>query len=193
MRVAPDSGRVAPRRALFTDRDGTLGPDLHYLKDAERLELFRGVGPAIASAHEYGFLVVCVTNQSGIERGLYSRVDVERIHRRINEILEPFGTQVDAFYYCPHAPGAGCACRKPGTLLFEQARAEWNLDLGRSAVIGDRNLDIEAGRRLGLFTVYVPNPGRPGEEQREFPPGSPRADLTVGSFAEAVAAIVARG
>jgi D-glycero-D-manno-heptose 1,7-bisphosphate phosphatase len=180
------------RRALFTDRDGTLGPDLHYLKQAERFELFRGVGAAIALAHERGFLVICITNQSGIERGLYTREDVERIHRRVNDLLRPSHTQIDAFYYCPHAPETGCACRKPGTLLFEEARRDWNISFGASAIIGDRNIDIEAGRRLGLLTAYVPNPARPGEDLREFPPGSRPADLRARDFADAVAQILGR-
>ncbi|MGA8543359.1 MAG: HAD family hydrolase [Thermoplasmata archaeon] len=180
------------RRALFTDRDGTLGPDLRYLKEAERFELFRGVGAAIALAHARGYLVVCVTNQSGIERGFYTREDVERIHRRVNELLASSKTLVDAFYYCPHAPESHCACRKPGTLLFEQARREWHIDFGTSAIIGDRNIDIEAGRRLGLLTAYVPNTARPGEEAQEFPAGSPPPDIRAESFADAVAQILAR-
>ncbi len=85
------------RRALFTDRDGTLNPDLHYLKEAERLELFLGVGNALALARKHGYLVICVTNQSGVDRGFYSREDVERIHRRLNELLRPSHASVDAF------------------------------------------------------------------------------------------------
>jgi D-glycero-D-manno-heptose 1,7-bisphosphate phosphatase len=181
------------RRAIFTDRDGTLGPDLHYLKDAERFELFRGVGDAIRGAHEAGYLVICVTNQSGIERGLYTEDDVLRIHQRINDLLAASRTQIDAFYFCPHAPESHCACRKPGVLLFELAQQEWHLDLPRSAIIGDRKLDIDAGRRIGLLTVHVPNFARPHEEAEEFPPGAPRADLRAESFADAVRQILARG
>lgn len=182
-----------PRRALFTDRDGTLNPDLHYLKDADRLEVFRGVGAALALAHQRGYLVVCVTNQSGVDRGFYSREDVERIHRRLNEILRPSGGAIDAFYYCPHAPERACACRKPGTLLFEQAQREWNIDFASSAIIGDRSLDMEAGHRIGLFCVFVPNPSHPDSFGTEFPDGSVPPDLVASSFAEAVDRIVARG
>ncbi len=152
---APLPAPSSLRRALFVDRDGTLNPDLHYLQDAERLELCRGVGAALALAHQHGYLVVCVTNQSGVERGFYSREDVERIHARLNLLLRPFHTEVDAFYYCPHAPETACGCRKPGTGLFEEARAEWSIDFATSAVIGDRSLDIEAGRALGLLTAHV--------------------------------------
>ena len=182
-----------PCRALFTDRDGTLNPDLHYLKDAERLELFRGVGAAIALAREHGYRVICVTNQSGIDRGLYTREDVERIHRRLNERLRASGTEVDAFYYCPHAPERKCACRKPGTLLFEEARRDWNIDLAGSAIVGDRRLDIEAGERLGLLTAFVPGRTPTASNRSEFAKGDVRPDVVADSFENAVLRVLARG
>ncbi len=195
--VAPEgertSGGVAVRRALFVDRDGTLNPDLHYLADAERVELFRGVGRALSLAHEHGFLTVCVTNQSGIERGLYTDRDVERIHARLNERLRPERAQIDAFYYCPHAPEHGCACRKPGTLLFEQARDAWNIDLGASAVVGDRELDIEAGRRIGALTALVPRPDREARVEADLAERGITPDLVASTFENAVLRILARG
>jgi D-glycero-D-manno-heptose 1,7-bisphosphate phosphatase len=181
------------RRALFVDRDGTLNPDLHYLKDAERLELFRGVAEALRLARTHGELIVCVTNQSGIERGLYTAEDVERIHLRLNELLGRGGSRVDAFYYCPHAPERGCACRKPGTELFERARGDLRLDLGSSAIVGDRRVDIEAGRRLGLLTALVRTPGHEEEVERELAHANVRPDLAADSFAGAVARVLARG
>ncbi|MGI0129917.1 MAG: D-glycero-alpha-D-manno-heptose-1,7-bisphosphate 7-phosphatase [Thermoplasmata archaeon] len=191
---ASDAEPARPlRRALFTDRDGTLNPDLHYLKEADRLELFRGVGDALSLAHDHGYLVICVTNQSGVERGFYTTEDVDRIHRRVNEILRPFRAAVDAFYFCPHVPERGCACRKPGTLLFEEARRDWNIDFATSAIVGDMSLDIEAGRKLGLFSVLVPNPSRAGRSPRERPDGAVQPDLIADSFAIAVRRILARG
>jgi D-glycero-D-manno-heptose 1,7-bisphosphate phosphatase len=181
------------RRALFVDRDGTLNPDLHYLKEAERVELFRGVGDALSLAHDHGFLVVCVTNQSGVERGLYTDGDVERIHARLNELLRPHRARIDAFYYCPHAPEHGCACRKPGTLLFEQARDAWNIDFGSSAIVGDRGLDIEAGRRLGLVTAIVPRPGREAAADAELAERGISSDIVASTFENAVLRILNRG
>jgi len=181
------------RRALFVDRDGTLNPDLHYLRDADRLELFRGVGDALALAHGHGYLVICVTNQSGVERGLYSREDVERIHQRLNDLLRPHRAHVDAFYYCPHAPETRCECRKPGTLLFRQARDEWKLDFDTSAIIGDRDLDLAAGRELGLITAVVIPPGH--EDDPTYAPlrSDGRADVNASSFRNAVLRILAAG
>ncbi len=195
--MAPDGPLRATarpwRRALFVDRDGTLNPDLHYLKDADRLELFRGVGEALRLVREHGELVVCVTNQSGIERGLYTPADVERIHARVNERLGPSGARGDAFYYCPHAPEHGCRCRKPGTELFERASSELGIDLASSAFVGDRLVDVEAGRRLGLLTAIVRTPGHETEVDEELARAGAIADLTADSFAGAVARLLARG
>jgi len=195
MAERPPDGPVSRplRRALFVDRDGTLNPDLHYLKEASRLELFRGVGNALSLAHDHGFLVVCVTNQSGIERGFYTREDVDRIHHRLNELLAPYRARVDAFYYCPHAPETRCACRKPGTLLFRQARDDWNIDFATSAIVGDRDLDVAAGRELGLLTAAIAPPGHYGDPSYDQLRRSDAVDVRADSFVGAVLRILARG
>jgi histidinol-phosphate phosphatase family protein len=186
---------VEPRRAraLFVDRDGTLVPDFHYLADPARLEVYRGVGEALRLARDRGYQILCITNQSGIERGLYTREIVEAIHRRLNELLAPSGARIDGFYYCPHAPETGCPCRKPRTELFERARSERGIDLTSSAIVGDRWLDIEAGRRLGLFTALVPPIGHDAEVLAEMAEHHLEPDLQASSLLDAVVRILARG
>ena len=181
------------RRALFVDRDGTLIPDLHYLKDADRLELFRGVAGALARAREHAWTIVCVTNQSGIERGFYSVEDVERIHARLNERLRTLGASIDAFYYCPHAPERGCTCRKPGPRLFEEARDALGLDLDASVIVGDRVLDAQAGERLGMMTALVRWPHHAPAVSAEFARAHVVPTVVSDSFAGAVARVLARG
>ncbi len=181
------------RRALFVDRDGTLNPDLHYLKDAERLELYRGVGRALALAHDCGWAVVCVTNQSGVERGFYTEADVARIHARLNDRLARSGGRIDAFYHCPHAPEHGCRCRKPGTELFERAATDLELDLPTSAILGDRVLDAEAGRRLGMRTALVRWPGHDAEVAAEFRARGIVPDVRADSVEGAVRRLLALG
>ena len=193
MNPGEGGGARGLRRALFVDRDGTLNPDLHYLRDAERLELFRGVGGALALARAHGYLVICVTNQSGVERGFYSREDVERIHHRMNELLRPHGAHIDGFYYCPHSPESRCECRKPGTLLFRQAQGDWNIDFATSAIVGDRELDVQAGRELGLFTAVVATPGHEDDPLHELLRRRGGADVSAGSFPNAILRILARG
>lgn len=184
---------VPRRRAVYVDRDGTINPDLRYLADASRLEVYKGVAEAIRLLRAHGYVVVCVTNQSGIERGFYTVEDVERIHRRVNEILAPEGAKIDAFYYCPHAPETGCRCRKPGTELFERAERDLHLMRGGSAVIGDRVLDIEAGERLGLLTLLVASPGHDDEVAREVVARGVRPDLTAPSMRAAAARLLSVG
>ncbi len=167
--------------------------DLHYLAEADRLEIYGGVGEALALARAHGFRIVCVTNQSGIERGLVTREDVERIHARLNERLRAAGAHVDAFYYCPHLPEHKCRCRKPGTELFERARRDLDLELNRSAIVGDRWLDIEAGRRLGIPTALVPPPGHEAEIEAELREHGAIPDVRARTFRAAVLRVLARG
>ena len=175
------------------DRDGTLNPDLHYLREAERLEILHGVGDGLRWLREHGYVVVCVTNQSGIERGFYTEEDVHRIHRRVNEILKPRRAAVDAFYYCPHAPERGCACRKPGVELFRRAEKDLALDLAASAIVGDRALDVEAGERLGLLTAAVPHRSGHAAFRRELASAGVEPDIFASTFAGAAVRILARG
>src|SRR5208282_5323206 len=148
---------------------------------------------ALALAHAHDYLVVCVTNQSGIERGLYTREDVEKIHSRINELLQPHRTQVDAFYICPHAPESHCRCRKPATGLFEDAARDLGIDFGMSAILGDRPLDIEAGAKLGLLTGLVVPPGHEVTLAAEVRSTGVRPDLVASTFLGALLRLLARG
>ncbi|MCI4370417.1 MAG: HAD family hydrolase [Thermoplasmata archaeon] len=181
------------RRAVFVDRDGTLNPDLHYLSEAARVEVFRGVAEGLRLLRSHGYLAVCVTNQSGIERGFYSDADVRAIHARVNTILAAEGTTVDRFYFCPHAPDSHCRCRKPGVELFERAQSDLGVEFATSAIVGDRSLDIEAGERLGLLTVLVPPPGHGAAVAEEIRATGVRPDVVAPSFFAAARRILNRG
>lgn len=150
------------RPAIFLDRDGTINVEKDYLYRVDEFEFIPGVPEAIARLNGAGYLVVVVTNQSGVARGYYTLADVERLHRHLNDLLAPCGASVDAFYVCPHHPTAGegdfrcdCDCRKgePGLLL--QAAAEHGIDLARSFMIGDKRADLEAGGRAGCRALLV--------------------------------------
>src|SRR5262245_28650853 len=117
---------TALKPAVFLDRDGVVIEDSHYLGDASRIRLVAGAGDAIAALNRAGWVVVIVTNQSGVARGLFTIESVEQVHAQLDEQLRGFGARIDAFQFCPHHPESvtpayrvACECRKPkaGMLL----------------------------------------------------------------------------
>jgi histidinol-phosphate phosphatase family protein len=142
-------------RAVFIDRDGTLVPDIPYLDDAEKLRLFPGAADSVARLREAGFLVIVVTNQSGIGRGFFSEETLGRIHEKLAALLGEEGTSLDGLYYCPHRPDEGCSCRKPETGLIDRAVKDLNVSLEGSYVVGDDVADIDLARNAGTKSVLV--------------------------------------
>ncbi len=151
-------------QALFLDRDGVVNEECHYLFEPEKVVLTEGVGAAIRAANEAGFLVVVVTNQSGVARGLYTLADVDAVHRRIVELLgeEKDAPRIDRFYCCPHHATAGigeflldCDCRKPKPGMLLRAAEELGIDLSASYLVGDMRTDLEAGAAVGCRTYLV--------------------------------------
>jgi len=143
------------RRAVFVDRDDTLVRDVPYCARPEDLHLFPGAAAAVRRLNEAGYLVVLVTNQSGVGRGYFTEETLGRIHDKLRADLAAEGARLDAIYYCPHRPDEGCRCRKPALGLLERAVAEWNIDLRSSYVVGDGENDMALGRAAGCRTVQV--------------------------------------
>ena len=153
------------RPAVFLDRDGTLIREEKYLADPEGVVLLPGVPEALRLLREAGFALVVVTNQSGIDRGLYTLEDYHAVARRMDEVLADHETPVDATHFCPHHPEASgpCPCRKPGTGMHRAAARELGLDLSRSFYVGDRIRDLLPARELGGRSILV----RTGYGRRE--------------------------
>ena len=148
--------------AVFLDRDGTIVDDPGYLHEPDRVKLLPGAGEAIRRLNERGFVVVVVSNQSGIARGYYSADDYHAVQRRLAELLAAHGARIDGDYFCPHWPdvtGAGggkpCECRKPGLKLFREAQAAFDIDFARSWWVGDRVSDVQPARALGGRGILV--------------------------------------
>ena len=137
-------------RAVFLDRDGTIVEDPGFLHEPARVRLLPTAGAAIRHLNEAGWLVVTVSNQSGIARGLYDAAAYAAVQRRLADLLAQQGARLDAAYYCPHHPEVTgpCECRKPGVRLFRDAAAALNLDLAHCYWVGDRLSDIEPARAL---------------------------------------------
>ncbi len=161
----------APRPAVFLDRDGTLVVEKGYLSHADDLELFEGVPRALARLHAAGYMLVVVSNQSGVGRGFFPLARVYEAMARLRRDLRGKGVELDAIYFCPHRPEAGCECRKPAPLLLRRAAANLNLALRRSAMVGDKLLDVETGHRAGAAGILLRTGYGRDEEQREPEPG----------------------
>ncbi len=149
-------------RVIFLDRDGTLNVEVHYLHRKEDLQFLEGVPNALRRLREKGYRLVVVTNQAGVARGYYQEEEVNELHRYMNELLRLQGAQIDQFFYCPHHPEYGigkykiaCHCRKPKTGMFEMAEQYFEVDKAHSWMIGDKLLDVEAGKNYGVRTVLV--------------------------------------
>jgi D-glycero-D-manno-heptose 1,7-bisphosphate phosphatase len=147
------SGALRP--AVFLDRDGTICEEVGYLNHISRLQIFPFAPSAIRRLNDAGFLVIVVTNQSGVSRGLFPESLVAEVHRRTAEVLAVSQARIDGFYYCTHTRVDDCRCRKPLPGLLEQAATEHGIDLRRSFVIGDRYADVELAHAVGGRGILV--------------------------------------
>lgn len=149
---------LTPRPALFLDRDGVLNEDPGYVYRVEDFVWIPGAREAIAAFKAAGWWVFVVTNQSGVGRGYYTEADVAVLHAHMQSDLAAVGAGVDAFYHCPDHPEAVVETyrhpdpprRKPNPGMLLDAIAEWPVDLTRSIMVGDKDADLEAGRRAGV-------------------------------------------
>jgi len=165
----------AKRPAAFIDRDGTLIEEVNFLSKVDDLRVFAYTAEALRLLKEKGFYVVVVTNQSGIGRAIYSEGDMHRIHHAIQHELSG---AIDAFYFCPHLPDAGCECRKPGLGMLRFAEQDFEIDLETSWMIGDKKLDVETGRNAGIGSALVlTGYGRAHREEIEGQPDVVGDDL----------------
>jgi D-glycero-D-manno-heptose 1,7-bisphosphate phosphatase len=139
------------RRAVFLDRDGTIVEDPGYLHEPADVRLLPGAAAAIRRLNDAGWLVITVSNQSGIARGLYDVAAYTSVEQRLAALLAASGARLDAGYYCPHHPDVSgpCECRKPGVRLFHDAAAALAVGLRDSYWVGDRLSDVEPARALG--------------------------------------------
>ena len=176
--------------AVFLDRDGTIVDDPGFLHQPEKVKLLAGAANAIRRLNDHGFLVVVVTNQSGIARGLYTVADYNAVERRLGDLLAAQGAHIDASYFCPHYPDISgpCECRKPSLKLFRDAQAALDIDFARSWWVGDRMSDVQPALTLG-------GPGRAilvATGEGNLHQGQARASgvTVVADLAEAVAEIL---
>lgn len=143
------------RRAIFLDRDGTLNRDFGYVHEISAWEWLPGSIAALKTLQGAGYLLIVISNQSGIARGFYSFEQLKSLEQWVSGQLQKEGIKINAWFYCPHAPDAGCYCRKPKPGMLLTAAEMFAIDLSESWMIGDKISDIEAGRNAGCKCVLL--------------------------------------
>lgn len=143
------------RRAAFLDRDGVINVDHGYVGQVERFELAPGAAAGLRLLCDNGYLLVVVTNQSGIGRGYYGLADFAAVTRHMEGELAAAGVHIAHVAFCPHLPDAGCSCRKPRPGMILDSAARLGIDPALSVMIGDSSSDIAAGRAAGVGRCYL--------------------------------------
>ena len=152
------------RRAIFIDKDGTLIRNVPYNVDPALIELEENAAEALAMLKSFDYLIIVISNQSGVAHGYFKETDLENVKDRIQVLLDVNDIIIDAFYFCPHHPEGRetpystlCDCRKPQPGMILRAAVNHNIDLSQSWMIGDILHDVEAGNKSGCKTILINN------------------------------------
>jgi len=172
---------------VVLDRDGTVIEERPYLHDPKQVRLLPNAAAGLRTLRAAGLKLALVTNQSGVGRGFFGLDAVARVNERVMALLAREGVTIDEVFVCPHAPEEGCACRKPGTRMLDLAAQRLGASPVRSFVVGDKDSDVEMGRRAGA-TSFLVRTGW-GQETERF--SSVRPDHTVDDLMGAARIIVA--
>jgi D-glycero-D-manno-heptose 1,7-bisphosphate phosphatase len=178
-------------KAVFLDRDGVINrkpPEGDYVTRWEDFHVLPGVAEGVALLNRAGFAVIIVTNQRCIAKGLMTVVELENMHQRMTELLAGAGAIIDATFYCPHEIEPVCECRKPAPGMLLNAARLHRIDLSASWMIGDSDIDIEAGKNAGCKTVRLVT----GDEMPRDSSSTTSADIAARSFLEAIRRIFER-
>ncbi len=145
------------KKALFLDRDGVINIEKNYLHKIEEFEFIDGIFDLCKKYQDLGYLIVIVTNQSGIARGYYSEEDFELLIRWMVDVFERENIHITAVYHCPHHPDISgeCTCRKPEPGMLLEAAEKYDIDLEHSLLVGDSERDIMAAHRAGVNESYL--------------------------------------
>lgn len=162
---------MGARPAAFLARDGVINFDADYVNDWSEFHFLPGVVNALRELQSLGFLLVVITNQSGIARGKYAEADYQALTAQLKQTLHEQGVTLAQVYHCPHHPDArvpeyrlNCGCRKPRTGLIDQALRDFDIDLSISVLVGDKPSDIEAGIAAGVGRRFLVRCNGEGEQ-----------------------------
>jgi D-glycero-D-manno-heptose 1,7-bisphosphate phosphatase len=163
------------KRAVFLDRDGTLIEDKDYLHRPEEVVVFPGAGEALQRLQDAGFLLIIVTNQSGIGRGYFTIEDCERVHERLVNEFAKSRVLFTKFYVAPEAPNRPSRGRKPSPQFLFDARDEFGIDLTQSYIVGDKLIDLECGWNAKVRQSILVRTGYGGKFEKSNPEIAQRA------------------
>jgi D-glycero-D-manno-heptose 1,7-bisphosphate phosphatase len=185
------------QRAVFIDRDGTISEEVGYINHVSRFRLFPYAPAAIKRLNENGWLAIVITNQAGVARGYFSEDTIQAVHDAMTNELKSNGAQLDAVYYCAHHPSVGeppyrfdCDCRKPKPGLILRAAKNFDIDLKKSWMVGDRYSDVELARNAGVKSMFVLSGYGRGEWEHQRASWAEQPDLVAEDLLEAVRLIV---
>jgi len=152
-------------KTIFLDRDGVINKEVNYLHKIDDFEFINGVFEACIHYQRLGYEIIIITNQSGIARGLYSESDYQNLTKwMMNQFLEKKIRILDIFH-CPHLPNLNCGCRKPKPGLLINAKIKHNIDMTKSWMIGDKEVDIESANASGIKNTILVRSGHEIDEQ----------------------------
>jgi len=154
-------------RAVFLDRDGTLIQQKHFLSNPDDVTLQAGAGPALNRLQTEGFRLFIVSNQSGVSRGYFTMVEVERVNQRVEKEFAGFGVHFENIYVAPEGPNEPSRGRKPSPQFLLDARDEFGLNLADSYLIGDKLSDLECGWNAGVKRCLLVRTGYGRQTERE--------------------------
>jgi len=140
---------------VIFDRDGTLIEFIPYLDDERGIIFKPDIIQALLELKQKNFKFGIITNQSGIARGLFDKLKVEKINQVIDDYLRSFNLYFSFIFYCPHHPDEKCICRKPNTFLGERAIREFNIDPEKSFMVGDQESDLQFGLAIGIRVIQL--------------------------------------
>jgi D-glycero-D-manno-heptose 1,7-bisphosphate phosphatase len=178
--------------AVFLDRDGTLIAERNYLSKVEDVVVFPGAVEALKGLQDAGFKLFIVSNQSGVGRGYFTLADVERVNRHLSEVFARGGVRFEKIYVAPEAPDQPSRGRKPSPQFLFDARDEFQIDLSRSYLIGDKLIDLECGWNAAVNKSILVRTGYGAELERSAD-GKLTAAVVVDDLAAAVEWILHNG
>jgi len=154
---------MAAKCAIFLDKDGTLIPDIPYNADPDLISLEKNVGQTLTKLAPH-FELIVISNQSGLAFGYFDENDLQKVEKRMAELLDQYGVSLSGFYFCPHHPDGSitpyaklCDCRKPNPGLIIRAAKEHHISLNGSWMIGDILNDVQAGKAAGCGSILIDN------------------------------------